>query len=228
MAFEVDRLNSKGTIRLLCCQVSLTATSLGSLLICCSLVISHLVFLLLPSGRVRFNWRLLLYLDHYGGTVPLGRFTLFLKRTAGVLAPRHCVMFRRLLRLGSFPACCRQANGTPIARSAFSSSVANYRRIFITPALPDVFKRLVSVGLGRFMERNGVLTTTQFAYQKCLGTRDTLLCVPVQHTEKCVIEWARGQDCADWFLPLIGSTFKVLYKLSSVGISGSLLSILKQ
>ena len=46
--------------------------------------------------------RLLLDLDPYGGTDPLGMFPLFLKRTADVLAPRLSVVFRRLLRLGSF------------------------------------------------------------------------------------------------------------------------------
>ena len=40
-----------------------------------------------------------------------------------------------------------------------------------------VFARLVSVRLGRFMERNGVLPTTQFAYRKGLGTCDALLCM---------------------------------------------------
>ena len=49
--------------------------------------------------------RLLLDLDPYGVTDPLGMFPLFLKRTADILAPRLSVVFRRLLRLGSFPAC---------------------------------------------------------------------------------------------------------------------------
>ena len=44
----------------------------------------------------------------------------------------------------------------------------------------------MSVRLGRFMERNGVLPTTQFAYRKGLGTCDALLCVP--YTAKCVGE----------------------------------------
>ena len=48
--------------------------------------------------------RLLLGLDPYGGTDPLGMFPLFLKRTADVLAPPLSVVFRRLLRLDSFPA----------------------------------------------------------------------------------------------------------------------------
>ena len=49
--------------------------------------------------------RLLLDLDRYGGTDPLGMFPLFLKRTADVMAPRLSLVFQRLVRLGSFPAC---------------------------------------------------------------------------------------------------------------------------
>ena len=40
-----------------------------------------------------------------------------------------------------------------------------------------MFQRLVSVRLGRIMERSSVLLTTHFAYQKGLGTCDALLCV---------------------------------------------------
>ena len=75
-------------------------------------------------------------------------------------------MFRRLVRLGSFPACWIQANVTPFPKGPLSSSVANYRPISITSVLSKVFERLVSVRLGRFMERTGVLPITQFAYQK--------------------------------------------------------------
>ena len=73
------------------------------------------------SSEVR---RLLLDLDPYGGSDPLGMFPLFLKRTADVLAPRLSAVLRRLVRLGSFPACCRQANVTPIPKGPPSSSVA--------------------------------------------------------------------------------------------------------
>ena len=51
------------------------------------------------------------------------------------------------------------------------------RPIYITSVLSKVFDCLVSVRLGRFMERSGVLPTTQFAYRKGLGTCDALLCV---------------------------------------------------
>ena len=50
--------------------------------------------------------------------------------------------------------------------------------------------RLVSVRLGRFMERSGVLPTTQFAYRKGLGTCDALLCT--SHTLQSALE--SGQE----------------------------------
>ena len=40
--------------------------------------------------------------DPFGGTDILAMFPLFLKRTGDVMAPRLSVVFRRLVRLGSF------------------------------------------------------------------------------------------------------------------------------
>ena len=74
------------------------------------------------SSQVRC---LLLDLDPYGGSDPMAMFPLFLKRTADVLAPRLSVVFWQLVRLGSFPACWRHANVTPILKGPLSSSVAN-------------------------------------------------------------------------------------------------------
>ena len=81
------------------------------------------------SSEVRHLW---LDLDPYGGTDPLGMFPLFLKRTADVMASHLSEVFRWLVCLGSFPACWKQANVTPIPKGPPSSSVANYRPISIT------------------------------------------------------------------------------------------------
>ena len=48
------------------------------------------------------------------------------------MAPHLSVVFRWLVRLGSFPPCWRQANVTPIPTGPPSSSVANYRPNYIT------------------------------------------------------------------------------------------------
>ena len=79
--------------------------------------------------------RLLLDLDPYGGTDPLGMFPFFLKRTADDMA--HCLglVLRRLVRLGSFPACWRQANVTPILKDLPSSPVVICPPISITSVL---------------------------------------------------------------------------------------------
>ena len=150
----------------------------------------------------------MLDLDPYGGSDPLGMFTLFLKRTADVL-PHLSVVFRRLVRLGHFPACWRQANITPIPNGPSSSSVANYRPISITSVLSKVFEHQVSVRLRRFSERSRVLPTTQFAYRKGLGTCDALLCM--SHTLQNALE--RGQearivqiDFSAWLIGLTLST----------------------
>ena len=81
----------------------MTASSAARLSICRSLAIRLLVLPPLPSGRE--GRHLLLDLDPYGGTDPLGMFPLFLKRTADVMALRLSVVFRRLVRLGSFLLC---------------------------------------------------------------------------------------------------------------------------
>ena len=173
--------------------------------------------------------RLLLDLDPYGGTDPLGMFPLFLKRMADVLAPRRSVVFRRLLRLGSFPAYWRQANVTPIPKGPSTSSVANYRPISMAPVLSKVFERLVAVRLRRFMEHCGVLPTTLFAYRKGLGTCDALLCV--SHTLQSALESGQEARIVQIDFSAAFDRFNhqgILYKLSSVGIGGSVLSVLTQ
>ena len=79
------------------------------------------------------------------------------------------------------------------------------------------------------MERNSVPPTTQFAYRKGLGTCDALLCV--SHTLHSALE--SGQEAwivqIDFSAALDGVNHQdILYRLCSVGIGGSVLSILSQ
>ena len=55
-----------------------------------------------------------------------GMFPPFLKRIVDVMATRLSVVFSRLVRLGSFLACWRQAYVTSIPKGPLSSSVAMY------------------------------------------------------------------------------------------------------
>ena len=79
------------------------------------------------------------------------------------------------------------------------------------------------------MEHSGVFPTTQFACRKCLGTCDALLCV--LHTPQRALEsgpesWIIQIDYSDAFDWV--NNLGIQYKLSSVGIGRSVLSILTQ
>ena len=79
------------------------------------------------------------------------------------------------------------------------------------------------------MERSGVLPTTQFAYWKDLDTCNALLCV--SHTLQSAL--ASGQDARIVQIDFSAAFDRVnrlgiLYSLCSVGIGGSVLSILTQ
>ena len=79
------------------------------------------------------------------------------------------------------------------------------------------------------MERSGVLPTTQFAYRKGLGTCDALLCV--SHTLQRALE--SEQEARILQIDFSAAFDRVnhlgiLYKLCSVGIGDSVLSILTQ
>ena len=79
------------------------------------------------------------------------------------------------------------------------------------------------------MERSGVLPTTQFAYRKGMGTCDALLWV--SHTLQSALE--SGQEARIVQIDFSGSFDRVnhrgiLYKLCSLRIAGSVLSILTQ
>ena len=121
------------------------------------------------------------------------------------------------------------ANVTPIPKGPPSSSASNYITIYLTPVLSNVFERLVSVRLGRFMEGRGVLPATLFAYRKVLGTCDAFLCVA--HSLQSALEM--GQEAR-----IVHIDFRVafdrvnhqgiLFKLCSVGVGGSVLSVLTQ
>ena len=68
--------------------------------------------------------------DHLTASSP-GRLLIYCSLVSkllvlDVMAPRLSVVFRRLVRLGSFPSCSRLANVTPIPKGPPSSSVAIY------------------------------------------------------------------------------------------------------
>ena len=101
--------------------------------------------------------------------------------------------------------------------------------ISIISVLSKVLERLVSVRPGRFMEHIGELPTTKFTYQKGLGTFDALLCV--FHTPQSALKSRQEARIVqiDFSAAFDRVNYRgILYKLGSVSIGGSVLSLLIQ
>ena len=87
----------------------------------------------------------------------------------------------------------------------------------------------MSIRLGRFKECSGMLPTTKFAYWKGRGTCDALLCL--SHTLRSALESGQKARIVQIYFSAafdIVNHLGILYKLCSVGIGGSVLSILTQ
>ena len=69
--------------------------------------------------------------------------------------PKLSVIFRRLIRSGSFPVCWRCANVAAVPKGPPSIEKENYRPISLTPILSKVFEKLILHRLSGFCERSG-------------------------------------------------------------------------
>ena len=166
-------------------------------------------------------------LDAYGGTDPHGFFPLFFKNCATVIAPKLAVIFRLLLKSGSFPSCWRKANITPIPKGASASpSPSEYRPISITPILSKIFERVLAKRLSKFCENFNLLPDSQFGFRKGLGTCDALL--TLSHDLQSFLD--RGLESRIVTIDF-SSAFDVvnhralIYKLKLLGIGGNLIKI---
>ena len=177
------------------------------------------------SAEIKF---LLSNLDEYGGTDPNGLFPLILKRLSSQLAPKLAVIFRILVRRGSFSECWRSGNITPIPKGSSSSPSPNeYRPITITPILSKIFERLLAKRLSIYLKP--FLPETQFGFRKGLGANDALLLLVHE------MQSALDKNCESRLISLdFSAAFDtvnhkgLIFKLKSAGIGGNVLNILTE
>ena len=148
---------------------------------------------------------------------------------------RELLMFRPPSQCGVSPACSTcsfpdswgQTNFTTITKDQYSSSVTDYQPISITPVLSKVFERGINP--------SRMIYGTQwsaFSHQVCLSKRSgyhlhVMYSVSPMHS-KWIGEWAGGLDYVDCFSAAFDMVNNqgILNKLCSVGIEGSVLSLL--
>ncbi len=179
--------------------------------------------------RSRDVLKLLSYLDSYGGVDPNCIFPLFIKNNKTLLAPKLSVLFRSLIRSGSFPVAWRTANVTPIPKTSPPSvNPEDYRPISITPCISKIYERLICGKLMKYAEHRHLLPDGQFAYRKGLGSCDALLsmvCSFQSSLDKGAESCAISLDFSAAFDRINHAA--LLYRLQLLGIGGSILSIIK-
>ena len=140
------------------------------------------------------------------------------------------MVFRRLLRLGSFHSFWRQDNVTPIPKGPSSSNVANYRPISITPVISNVEEHLVSVDSDDLWNAVVCFHPPSLLIEK-VGVPVIHFCV--SHTLHSALESGQEAravqiDFSTAFDTVNHQGINSLYKLCSVDSGGSVLYRLTQ
>ena len=164
---------------------------------------------------------LLFDLDLYIENNPAGMFPpLFYKQVARELAHKLAVIFRHLVREGSFPVCWRWARCCPSAKGICFLGCWGLQGIYITPFLSKVFEKIVAGKLAHFLESNSMLLPSQFSYRRGLGTCDALRILP-HHLEVALDRDMEGRFFQLDFSVAFGVSHSgLLYKLRSIGVGG--------
>ena len=120
----------------------------------------------------------------------------------------------------------QSANVTVIPKSAPSPDRVNYLPISITPILSNVYVKLVSHNLSIFCEKYDIFPAAQFAYFKGLGCTDVLPAIS-HHLQKSLDSGMESYIVQLDFSAAFDrvSHSGVLFKLKSIGVDGSVLSI---
>ena len=173
---------------------------------------------------------LLLDLDNYGGIDPNGLFPVFFKKTADFIAPKLATIFRKLVRLASFPSIWRTGNIAALPKGFSPSSFpSEYRPISITPILSKVFERLLSKRLSRYVEQKRLLPSLQFGFRRGLGTCDALLTIST-YLQKALDVGSEvrmvGLDFSAAFDRV--NHVALVHKLKLLGVGGAFINILEE
>ena len=83
------------------------------------------------------------------------------------------VIFRHLVKVGSFPECWRLADVVLVSKES-----SFYRPLSITLLLSKVAEKIVAGKVSYFLKSKSLLPPSQFSHRRGLGTCDALLTLP--------------------------------------------------
>jgi len=150
------------------------------------------------------------------------------KKLKNVLAFPLSLVFNQLLSVSAVPNDWKNAVIVPVLKKGFAGSVSNYRPISLTSVVSKLMERVITVKITDFLLQNNLLSDNQHGFLRHRSTCTNLL--------QCMNDWSLNielgcqtvvvyVDFAKAFDTVCHS--KLMYKLYSCGIRGSLLSWIK-
>ena len=129
---------------------------------------------------------------------------------------------------GCQPDSSKIALVVPVFKKMSKSSVRNYRPISLLPILSKVMETVINRAVTNFLEKNSILSNSQYGFRRCMSTQDILtLQSHRRHTTS-----ARGGSTLVTAVDVAGAFDKMshpglVYKASRYGLSGTLLAWLQ-
>ena len=105
----------------------------------------------------------------------INQFKSLLINCSDILAIAFKLMFSQALTQGFFPSALKRTAIVPIFKSADKSILGNYRPISLTSCISKVFERIIRKQVLAFLERKGLLNSTQHGFKRGWSCLSTLL-----------------------------------------------------
>jgi len=168
--------------------------------------------------------RTLQSLDTSKASGPDGIPAIVLKQCARVLATPLAKLFNLSLKQGYFPEKWKEARVQPAFKKGDHSCVTNYRPISLLPIVAKVLESLVNRHLMQYLERNQLLSDTQYGFRSKRSTAD-LLSLATEVWLRSLDEYGESRVVSLDISKAFDRVWHkgLLHKLPAYGISGAAL-----
>ena len=154
---------------------------------------------------------------------PDGLPPILFRKLAHCLSSPLCILFQKLFDLGELPSVWKLATVIPIFKKGSTANIENYRPISLTCVASKLYESILKSNIGSYLEKNQILNVAQHGFLPRNSATTNLL--------GSLHDWTKSYDnkkCTEVIYVDFAKAFdtvshaKLLYKLSTFGITGSI------